>query len=96
MFVICNIISIFAFYKHINMKQEFKVIHVELREPYNGKKHYYFGSKAAIYDTLPEKLVGIAKESLWNVDLSDGEYSNKYCIIRMGKLKRKQQSRKGA
>ena len=84
MFVICNIISIFAFYKHINMKQEFKVIHVELREPYNGKIHYYFGSKAAIYDTLPEELVGIAKESLWNVDLS------------MGKLKRKQQSKKGS
>lgn len=75
------------------MKQEFKVIHVELREPYNGKIHYYFGSKAAIYDTLPEELVGIAKESLWNVDLSDGEYSNKHCIIRMGKLKRKQQSK---
>ena len=77
------------------MKQEFKVIHVELREAYKGKIHYYFGSKAAIYDTLPEELVGIAKESLWNVDLSNVEYSNKHCIIRMGKLKRKQQRKGG-
>ena len=65
------------------MKQEFKVIHVELREPYNGKIHYYFGSKAAIYDTLPEELVGIAKESLWNVEAlyySDGETQTETAI----------------
>lgn len=78
------------------MNQEFNVIHVELREPYKGRIHYYFGSKAAIYDTLPEELVGISIASLWNVDLTSGEYSNKHCIIRMGKLKRKQQSKKGA
>nr|UWI25172.1 MAG: hypothetical protein [Bacteriophage sp.] len=77
------------------MKQEFNVIHVELRKPYNGNTHYYFGSKAAIYDTLPEELVGISIASLWNVDLTSGEYSNKHCIIRMGKLKRKKQSIKG-
>lgn len=31
-----------------------KVIHVELREPYNGKRHFYFGSIAAIFDELSE------------------------------------------
>lgn len=75
------------------MKQQFKVIHVELKEPYNGKKHYYFGSKAAIYDMLSEDRIGISKESLWNVDLSVGEYANKHCIIRMGKLRRKNTNR---
>lgn len=75
------------------MKQQFKVIHVEFKEPYNGKRHFYFGSKAAIYDTLPEESVGIKKESLWNVDLESEEYSNRLCTIRMGKLRRKQTER---
>lgn len=75
---------------------DFKVVHVELREPYRGKNHYYFGSKASIYDTLPKELVGITKESLWNVDLSVKEYSNKFCIIRLGRLKRKRKKKEVA
>ena len=39
-----------------------KVIHVELREPYNGKRHFYFGSIAAIFDELSEEQIGIKKE----------------------------------
>ena len=35
------------------MKRPRKVVHVELREPYLGKCHYYFGSVSAIYDVLP-------------------------------------------
>ena len=66
-----------------------KVIHVELREPYNGKRHFYFGSIAAIFDELSEEQIGIKKESLWNVDLSRVEYQNNYCTIRMGFIKRK-------
>lgn len=49
------------------MKQQRKVIHVELKEPYKGRRNYYFGSAAAIYDHLPPDVVGISKESLWNV-----------------------------
>ena len=64
-----------------------KVIHVELREPYSGKRHFYFGSIAAIFDELSEEQIGIKKESLWNVDLSRVEYQNKYCTIRMGFIK---------
>lgn len=77
------------------MNQQTKVIHVELNEPYLDKKHYYYGSKAAIYDELPEDVVGIKKESLWNVDLEKGEYKNRLCTIRFGVLRRKQTDRGG-
>jgi hypothetical protein len=79
------------------MKQEYKVIHIELKEPYNGKRHYYYGSKSAIYEHLPEALIGIKLESLWNIDLdADPEgYSNSLCTIRMGKLRRKPTKRGG-
>lgn len=53
------------------------------------KRHFYFGSIAAIFDELSEEQIGIKKESLWNVDLSRVEYQNKYCTIRMGFIKRK-------
>jgi hypothetical protein len=75
------------------MNQQTKVIHVELKNPYQDKQHYYYGSKAAIYDELPEDVVGIKKESLWNVDLKKGEYHNKFCTIRMGTLGRTQANR---
>ncbi len=74
------------------MKEQ-KIIHVELKEPIKGKRHYYFGSKAAIYEDFSEDLIGIKKESLWNVDLDKVEYQNKFCTIRMGTLKRKQTNR---
>lgn len=72
------------------MKQLFKVIHVELKEPYQEKIHYYFGSKAAIYDTLPIQVVGIKLESLWAINLEQSEYNNKLCTIRYGILRRKE------
>lgn len=77
------------------MSQQTKVIHVELKDPYRGKHHYYYGSKAAIYDELPEDVVGIKKESLWNVDLEKVEYKNRLCTIRFGILRRKQTDRGG-
>ena len=74
-------------------KQLFKVIHVELKEPYQGKIHYYFGSKAAIYDTLPIQVVGIKLESLWAINLEQSEYNNKLCTIRYGILQRKERKK---
>lgn len=74
-------------------KQLFKVIHVELKEPYQGKIHYYFGSKAAIYDTLPIQVVGIKLESLWAINLERSEYNNKLCTIRNGILQRKERNK---
>ncbi len=76
------------------MKEQ-KVIHVELKEPHKGKRHYYFGSKAAIYEDLSEDLIGIKKESLWNVDLEKADYENRLCIIRSGVLRRKATCRGG-
>lgn len=73
----------------------FKVIHVELKRPYKGRKHYYFGSQAAIYEHIPERYIGIKLESLWNVDLTKGEYENNYVIIRIGELDRKKTNRGG-
>lgn len=76
------------------MKEQ-KVIHVELKEPHKGKRRYYFGSKAAIYEDLSEDLIGIKKESLWNVDLEKADYENRLCIIRSGVLRRKATYRGG-
>ncbi len=69
-----------------------KVVHVELKEPYNGKSNYYFGSIAAIYDTLPSEVVGIRKESLWNT-LHGGEYVGKEATIRQEYLIAKKTNR---
>ncbi len=74
------------------MKQQRKVIHVQLKEPYKGKSHYYFGSIAAIYDVLPKDVVGITKESLWNV-LKDETYTGAKSTIRFGILHTKQSNR---
>lgn len=70
-------------------KQIEKVIHVELKKPYKGKINYYFGSMSAIYEEIPENIIGIKLISLWNVDLKASEYSNNFCTIRMDVLKRK-------
>lgn len=76
------------------MKQQRKVIHVELKEPYKGKHHYYFGSVTAIYETLPLEIVGISKESLWNWNSSKGgEYTGRKAIVRYGTLHTKQSNR---
>ena len=64
-----------------------KVIHVELKVPGNGPKHFYFGSKKAVYDVLSSEVVGITYRTLLNcVKLSNGPYENKKCIIRQGIL----------
>lgn len=75
------------------MKQQRKVIHVELGEPYNGKRHWYFGSITAIYDILPIDVVGIAHTSLWNVLAKNGKYTTKASTIRIGVLHAKQTKR---
>lgn len=75
------------------MKQQRKVIHVELKEPYKDKQHWYFGSVTAIYDILPVEVVGIAHTSLWNVLAKNGEYKSKTATIRIGVLHSKQTNR---
>jgi hypothetical protein len=69
------------------------IIHVELDEPYNGKKNYYFGSIAAIYETIPKEVIGAGKEWLWQALSGKDEYRTRKATIRRGKVERKQQNR---
>ena len=71
------------------MSQQRKVIHVELLEP---DQHLYFGSIAAIYDTLTTDQVGIGKEALWNI-LKGKEYRGRKAIIRQGVILSKRTNR---
>lgn len=65
-----------------------KVIHIELLNPPFGRAtHYYFGSKAAIYQTFTAEELGISYASLRNLgDLTERPHANRKCIIRQGKL----------
>ena len=70
------------------MKKKLKVIHVELKEPFNGKRHYYFGSKKAIYETLPREVVGISYQSFRALgDIRNSPYEGRKAIIRQGILR---------
>ena len=69
-------------------KRYLKVIHVELKEPYDGKTHYYFGSKKAIYTLLPREVVGISYESLRALgDIKNRPYEGRKSTIRQGVLR---------
>lgn len=68
------------------MSQTRKVIHVELKEPYKGRRNYYFGSAAAIYDTLPIEIVGISLTTLWNKFCSTNTYHGPLAKIRKREL----------
>lgn len=64
------------------MAKVLKVFHLE----FNGK-HYYFGSKKAIFDTFSKEDIGITYASFRNYDLSiDKSFQNSKCIIREGVL----------
>ena len=56
-----------------------RVYHVQLREPYNGKTDFFFGSIIAIYSVLPADVVGIKYTSLKSKRLD--RYENKKCVI---------------
>ncbi|MCL6101218.1 MAG: hypothetical protein M1292_01825 [Bacteroidetes bacterium] len=69
-------------------KQIHKLYHVEFFE--GKKKHYYFGSQAAIYDTFTPEQIGITLDYLRNaINLVEAPYENRKCIIRLGEVKRK-------
>ncbi len=64
------------------MAKVLKVFHLE----FNGK-HYYFGSKKAIFDTFGKEDIGITYASFRNNDISiDKPFQNSKCIIREGVL----------
>ena len=75
------------------MSQTRKVIHVELKEPYKGRCNYYFGSAAAIYDTLPIEVVGISLATLWNRFCGADTYHGALATIRKRELLTKSTNR---
>ena len=70
-----------------------KVIHLEFKESVAENKHFYFGSKSAIFDTFTIEEIGISVKALYNNNLSTQPYENKKVIIRIGELKRKKGDR---
>lgn len=69
------------------MAQVRKIFHVEFREPIDGKKHYYFGSKAAIFQRFTPEQIGITYKTFRNIgSIKDKPYINKYCTIWQGEL----------
>lgn len=72
-----------------------KIIHVEFREPKDGQRHYYFGSKVAIYQRFSAEDVGITHNSLKNYCITKEQpYINKKCVIRVGELVAAEQQNK--
>lgn len=64
-----------------------KVYHIELKEGSESNQHFYFGSKAAIYDCLTPADIGISYSRLRAISLKE-PYENSKCIIRLGELHR--------
>lgn len=70
-----------------NMAQIRKIIHVEMLQPIDGQKHFYFGSKAAIFQRFTPDQIGISYKTLRNIgSLKDSPFSNNKCIIRQDEL----------
>lgn len=67
-------------------------VKVEFFVPMNGKKEYYFGSLAAIYDHFTPEQIGCKLESLWNSKIVPGKpKSTKHCVVSKHKVIRKKQ-----
>lgn len=75
-----------------DMKQN-NVIHVELDEPYQGRKNWYFGSIAAIFDMIPREVIGAGKEWLWQCMSGKDEHRTRKATIRRSKVITKKQKR---
>lgn len=72
-----------------------KLYHIEFNNEIDGKRHYYFGSKSAIYQHFSTEQVGITYNTLRNLgDMSKKPYINSLCIIRQGELVASQSSEK--
>lgn len=69
------------------MKQIRKVFHVELREPIDGEKHFYFGSKMAIFQRFTPETIGTTYNTLRAAgSIKNKPYVTKWAIIREGEL----------
>lgn len=85
----CGEYAIFAVPLHIQNDIEMgrKILHVEFNKAIDGERHYYFGSKAAIFQRFTAEQVGITYYSLKNISITKEEpYVNRQCTIRQGEL----------
>lgn len=58
------------------------LIVVEFFRKTNGRKLWYFGSLAAIYELFTPEQIGCKLETLWNAKLGYGEHKiTKHCVI---------------
>ena len=69
-----------------------KIVHVHLKEPYEGKEDHYFGSLRAIYAIIPEVVIGLTYKSLTAKKFS--RYENKKCVIIVDEIKRNTRNEK--
>lgn len=72
------------------MKASHKIYHVELK---GSSRHFYFGSKASIYEYFNAEDLGISYNTLRGRDLTQKHYENKLCVIRQGSIFRKASNR---
>lgn len=71
------------------------LIIVEFFRKMNGRKVWYFGSLAAIYELFTPEQIGCKLETLWNSSIDYGEYKiAKQCVIYKEKMYRKAQKTK--
>jgi len=67
------------------------IIHLEMKHP-NGNKHYYYGSKTAIFTNWTSDELGVSIWKLMRFNLSSSNpYENDRIIIRKGTIVRKSQ-----
>lgn len=76
------------------MEQREQIIHVELNEPFLGKKNHYFGSVSAVFDKIPVEKIGVQLRTVRKHLAEDSEYKAPGAIIRRSIINRKQQRRK--
>lgn len=76
------------------MKTNSKIVHLHLKSP---PEHFdvdsYFSSIKAIYDYFTEDALGIKYKSLTTALRGRNIYENKRCVIRIGVLHTKRQSK---
>nr|DAX83471.1 MAG TPA: hypothetical protein [Caudoviricetes sp.] len=77
----------------MNKRYKAKVVHLHLKEPRNGQSDFYFGSVLAMYSVLTREDVGAHYRTITQVLLHSGVYENKKCIVRLGELIRKRQTK---
>lgn len=75
------------------MNRESKIIHVELKKPFLGKKNHYYGSVSAIFQEIPESVIGVKAITVQRNLKKSTEYQAPGATIRKGVLTRKSQRR---